>query len=336
MFTKRNIFFFATGGTGTTEIESRKLDSAEGSLQESQDNINEGEYVRASNNRMYPPDLLAFPNLRGSQASPAGSTSSTIPESAKLHGFVSPINSPIYHMHPHGGFGTLPYSRSQSPFNASVSGTPIVYQRQGYVTIPRRPHGSWSSATTPTLPEDSILGMAKAEPVYDNLGCRTTASGRSIKNGEVPMKHRALPSIPVHTSPSKLNTLPANYSSLQDLDMQRRSTASPALKFSEDYNPGAIKPLPISPNVNDRFSTLQSKPDKRRGSWSRPPSELSGTLSHAGSIENSLSPTRRVSAPAIPSTGTLGRSKVPPKPPPKPKKKTGPLFEDEGEDGTEV
>lgn len=35
--------------------------------------------------------------------------------------------------------------------------------------------------------------------------------------------------------------------------------------------------------------------------------------------------------------GTLGR-KVPPRPPPKPKKKSanGPLYEDEGEDGTEV
>ena len=43
-------------------------------------------------------------------------------------------------------------------------------------------------------------------------------------------------------------------------------------------------------------------------------------------------------------TGTLGRSgKIPPRPPPKPKKKPStevnpnePLFEDEGEDGTEV
>lgn len=44
------------------------------------------------------------------------------------------------------------------------------------------------------------------------------------------------------------------------------------------------------------------------------------TLSRTTSAEGPLSPVR---------------SKVPPKPPPKPKK-NGPLYEDEGEDGTEV
>lgn len=46
------------------------------------------------------------------------------------------------------------------------------------------------------------------------------------------------------------------------------------------------------------------------------------TLPRTISAEGPLSPTR---------------AKVPPKPPPKPKvKKNGPLYEDEGEDGTEV
>jgi len=37
-----------------------------------------------------------------------------------------------------------------------------------------------------------------------------------------------------------------------------------------------------------------------------------------------------------PVSQTSIKRKVPPKPPPKPKIKGGPLFEDEGEDGTEV
>jgi hypothetical protein len=56
--------------------------------------------------------------------------------------------------------------------------------KQGYVTIPRKQRtGSWAPSvasdfqTSPGSPPLEI-----AEPVYDNLGLRTTASGNSVLN----------------------------------------------------------------------------------------------------------------------------------------------------------
>uniref|UniRef100_A0A1B6KZX6 Ig-like domain-containing protein n=1 Tax=Graphocephala atropunctata TaxID=36148 RepID=A0A1B6KZX6_9HEMI len=174
----------------------------------------------------YPPDLLAFP--RGMSSPPH-------------------LSSPTH--------GTLPYSRSQSPFSPT---------RPGYVTIPRRPRvPSWSSAPTPTLLEDP-LGLLKLEPVYDNLGPRTTADGSSVLSlnksvAEPPTRPRPQP-LPQHCS-----TLPT------------------PRKVPRQAPEGAPLPRTVS-------------------------------------AEGPLSPSR---------------PKVPPKPPPKPKK-NGPLYEDEGEDGTEV
>lgn len=58
--------------------------------------------------------------------------------------------------------------------------------KQGYVTIPRKQRtGSWAPSiasdfqTSPSSPPPSL---EIAEPVYDNLGLRTTASGNSILN----------------------------------------------------------------------------------------------------------------------------------------------------------
>lgn len=74
----------------------------------------------------------------------------------------------------------LATNRSNSPFVPA----PIVYptmMKQGYVTIPRKQRtGSWTPSiasdfqTSPGSPPETL------EPVYDNLGLRTTASGNSI------------------------------------------------------------------------------------------------------------------------------------------------------------
>lgn len=107
------------------------------------------------------------------------------------------MTSPVYGETtlPSSGFRTLQHpktgrtialatNRSNSPFMPA----PIIYppiMKQGYVTIPRKPRtGSWAPAvvshelSSPTSPTTTF---EIAEPVYDNLGLRTTAGG-SIAN----------------------------------------------------------------------------------------------------------------------------------------------------------
>ena len=230
----------------------------------------------------FPPDLLAFP-ARGSQASPAGSTASTAPDHTRFpqHLVAAPQSPPL--LYPQR-CGTLPLSRSHSPF--SVTGVPIVTPRQGYVTIPRRPRvPSWSSPPTNT---EHPLSPKSYDPVYDNLGPRTTVDGSSVLSLNKPEPQQSL------FKPRPLPHTPSlqYFQPLDDLDPLHSPPPAPA---------------PEHPIVSPRASWAVTSP---RASLVSP-------------------------------TGSLGRNsagKVPPKPPPKPKKKlqAGPLFEDEGEDGTEV
>lgn len=144
---------------------------------------------------LLPPDLLAFSRF---PQSPSIQSSISNIHDARIYG-RSPLTSPVYgdasmHM-PNSGFRTLQHpktgrtltiatNRSQSPFVPA----PIVYpsiMKQGYVTIPRKPRtGSWAPSvgefTAVTSPGSPPLEIA--EPVYDNLGLRTTASGNSVLN----------------------------------------------------------------------------------------------------------------------------------------------------------
>lgn len=193
---------------------------------------------RSTTDSKYPPDLLSFPpNLRAAQSSPAGSSGSAVMpgngnDSRSSH--LSPVHSPTYM------YGTLPYSRSQSPFSTPI-GVP-VQQRQGYVTIPRRPRGSWSTATTPTLE----LGHLKAEPVYDSYGLRTTADGSILSLNKIDHQKRQLPPTPnsrhSFTLPHKMHTLPHNY----------RTAMSP----TGEPPGGVIRPLPVMKSPGDRYMSL--------------------------------------------------------------------------------
>ncbi|XP_044012967.1 amphoterin-induced protein 2-like [Aphidius gifuensis] len=250
--------------------------------------------AHGTNYRHYPPDLLAFSGGRG--ASPS-SQSSMIPEQQMNIGSGTPtrlinhhidFGSPVSGKYP-ASFKTLPHNKS-SNLSYNTPGSSIL-PRQGYVTIPRRPRApSWSSGP-PTIgsPIDII------EPVYDNLGLRTTADGSSVlslnKSPEptYSMRMRPLPVTPTTTA----TPTTTNYNTIQ------RST-----------------PNIICDNNIDR-SAPEGAPE-----WSTKQEDLDiQTVSDT--------------------TSTLGR-KVPPRPPPKPKKKNnkkvnnGPLYEDEGEDGTEV
>lgn len=217
----------------------------------------------------------------------------------------SPVASPIY-QHPsiyttsqNAGFRTLQHpknarnmsviNRSNSPFTpAPIMYTPVV-MKQGYVTIPRKPRTpSWTPSLSSTLTDfpptspTSTMSSELAEPVYDNLGLRTTASG---------------------VGKSMQSSMPGNPYSMKD------------------------RPLPATP-ANREIAAIDEA------------NQLSATkLDDKDALYLSRVPT-------IVKGGADKTVKVPPRPPPKPKKKklpingsngsTSQLFEDEGEDGTEV
>ncbi|XP_058116243.1 leucine-rich repeat-containing protein 24-like [Anopheles ziemanni] len=313
-----------------------------------------------------PPDLLAFPS-RFPQSPSIQSSLSNIHD-GRIYG-KSPLASPIYQMGPGtsslggpggqvpAGFRTLQHpktgrtiaiaaGRSNSPFTPAPLIYPqVAHKHQGYVTIPRKPRTpSWtpsiSSAVTaemlpsggsnpasPTSPIDLSLSMC--EPVYDNLGLRTTASGNSTL--KLNKAHRGVTS----GAPNALTSTPLTKYSMKD------------------------RPLPATPGGQTATNPL--------------------TLgSNYEAIPEKLVPPGGLGLPGLdldqssiygmaPGVGTMNRSKVPPRPPPKPKKKpivagddpsvsgtvsgpmtlmaantsstntsTSPLFADEGDDGTEV
>ncbi|XP_053698390.1 leucine-rich repeat-containing protein 24 [Sabethes cyaneus] len=314
-----------------------------------------------------PPDLLAFPSTRFPQSPSIQSSMSNIHD-GRIYG-KSPLSSPIYQHSPAlaggqvpVGFRTLQHpktgrtiaiaaQRSNSPFTPAPLIYPQVVMKQGYVTIPRKPRTpSWtpsinSTATTaellpPTSPTSIGELPAATEPVYDNLGLRTTASGNSTlklnkasrsagssSNSTYSMKNRPLPATPGGQTASATTSMHnsssgSNYESIPEMG----GTEKAATRAGGQSPPG--KPLPAG---------LESIYGRTMG--------LNGTASSSSSSHS--------------------RSKVPPRPPPKPKKKppsiasgtvgipnnttnasgsgglvstssTSPLFSEEGEDGTEV
>jgi len=199
--------------------------------------------------------------------------------------------------HP-AGFKTLPHSRSVTPYSLgpSSSSSPLapVLPRHGYVTIPRRPRApSWSSGP-PTSPTDVF------EPVYDNLGVRTTADG---------------------SSKLSLNKSPEPATSM-------RGRPLPGTPGGSHYGIQRSTPNILAGSPLDRAAP------EGAAEW---PVKLADENMDGGHPLLVQQQTQQ-QQPAATASNTLGR-KVPPRPPPKPKKKSanGPtLYEDEGEDGTEV
>jgi hypothetical protein len=272
------------------------------------------------------PDLLAFQQPRPGQDSPAGSSTSTAPDSTRLP--LQP-HSPglILQPPPHVmGFGTLPYSRSQSPFSpglnpimGSCGSLPIVTNRQGYVTIPRRPRApSWAA---PPRMGDPLLKM---DPIYDNLGRRTTVDGssnslNSAANSTLtrtPTRGHVRP-LPATPQPYLNSTLPKYYAPIEEMD----PLPSPSPVRHKISSPVAGKELRTPPEGDDKRSSIAT----------------SNGMEETHLLENS--------PPASEPTQKGPKKKVPPKVPPKPAKRklpaatsNEPLFEaaEEGDDGTEV
>lgn len=236
--------------------------------------------------------------------------------------FHSPLHSPIYS-------GTLPYNRSQSPYGSRGSAVAA-----GYVTIPRRPRApSWASSVAPTTPTgghlDDPLGVGQlCEPVYDNLGPRTTADGSSVLSltkavsaDNAAALHRPTPQYS-QTLPHKSKLYGAGGSvrpryAVNDVDSTM--VPSPAPRSPEKIAASSPQPMLSSHNaLPPNYSPLVEMDARNRSSWAP---------GRAGTPETGV---------LKPASQANIKRKVPPKPPPKPKMKSGPLFEDEGEDGTEV
>uniref|UniRef100_A0AAG5CP06 Ig-like domain-containing protein n=1 Tax=Anopheles atroparvus TaxID=41427 RepID=A0AAG5CP06_ANOAO len=318
-----------------------------------------------------PPDLLAFPS-RFPQSPSIQSSLSNIHD-GRIYG-KSPLASPIYQMGPGtsslggpggqvpAGFRTLQHpktgrtiaiaaGRSNSPFTPA----PLIYpqvglKHQGYVTIPRKPRTpSWtpsmssavtaemlpsgSNPTSPTSPIDLSLSMC--EPVYDNLGLRTTASGNSTL--KLNKAHRGGTS----GTPAALTSTPLAKYSMKD------------------------RPLPATPGGQTATNPLALGSNYEAIPEKLVPSGAAGLGLPGFDLDHSA--IYGTSGTVGAGVGTMNRSKVPPRPPPKPKKKpiiggddpgvgggmtsgpmtlaanssnantsTSPLFADEGDDGTEV
>lgn len=259
-----------------------------------------------------PPDLLSFPAKNHQNPSTDGVPFVTPSDRPQYPRPQKLLNSPQYA----GQFGTLPYSRSHSPFSPPFS---IVPRQSGYVTIPRKPRvPSWSSPLSPVLIDSGEA--VKSEPIYDNLGPRTTADGSSgislnKCDGNLPVtyKNRPLPQTP---SDGKRYYEPIN----------ENGTFSPVLKNSR--TPSLVHRS--NPAAADKTPRDISTPDSgnKRLSWAR--------ITPEGAQIHSTEETESLIAPATINPRITNR-KIPPNPPPKPKKKPEkPFYEDEGEDGTEV
>lgn len=317
--------------------------------------IEEGTYGTATT---LPPDLLAFPSTRFPQSPSIQSSMSNIHD-GRIYG-KSPLSSPIYQHGPGllatasgggsgasgqvpAGFRTLQHpktgrtiaiaaQRSNSPFTAAPLIYPQVVMKQGYVTIPRKPRTpSWtpsmnSTATTaellpPTSPTSVNSDLpAATEPVYDNLGLRTTASGNSTlklnkaakagaggqSSSTYSMKNRPLPATPggqTASSAAANTSSTSNYESIPEVGGAGQSAATLA-------GLEAIYGRTTAGAGSSRSKVPPRPPPKPK----KKPSNLAMNNPSAANV-------------AAVSSGNSGMAST---------SSTSPLFADEGDDGTEV
>lgn len=317
-----------------------------------------------------PPDLLSFP----SRYPPSSSVQSSITNIPDGNLYIkSPVASPIYQHNPYGiappvGYRTLQHpknrnlaiiNRTNSPFQpAPILYAPVV-MKPGYVTIPRKQRtSSWAPSIAsnlvdfpPTSPTSTISTEFAIDPIYDNLGLRTTASGNSATNKQQQHQHQQALSVsgtlddaagPSYTMKDRpLPATPLIYEPIQELQIFPNSgdfngimNDETELLFNKSIEP---HPIIVSANAINNNTIFNNN------------STNSPTLSQNSNNLNNNSNSR---------TNMLDKSntssgKVPPRPPPKPNKKKMPTisaitenpelatdgahpFQDECEDGTEV
>lgn len=280
--------------------------------------------------RQYPPDLLAFHSGGGGGrgVSPT-SQASTAPDNSRLLNHYAPIMmmnasslSPQYNAVVGSGFKTLPHNRSGTPYsNTATAGAgggsssiPAALSRQGYVTIPRRPRApSWSSGP-PISPIDIDI-IDDDEPVYDNLGRRTTADGSSAIS---------LNKTPEITLLRDQNVI---------MGCSRNFSISPSTILNNSIQQNTNNNNNVIANNNINANDVDNVNNDNMTSFDRSAPEGAAECSlHLTDTENYQQQQTEHN------NKVETTKKIPPRPPPKPKKKhlNGPLYEDEDEDGTEV
>ena len=276
-----------------------------------------------------PPDLLTFPTKNHQNSSTDAIPYVTSSSSSDRSPYPRPqklLNSPQFA----GQFGTLPYSRSHSPFSPPLG---IVPRQSGYVTIPRKPRvPSWSSPLSPVLIDSNGETPVKSEPIYDNLGPRTTAdgsSGISLNKCDGNVSHHNYKNRPLPQTP--LDTGKRYYEPINEND----GTFTPTV-FKNSRTPGSAHRNNNNINNSNNLSIADAPPrdtstpdNNKRQSWAR--------ITPEGAQIHSTEETESLITPNSINPRITANRKIPPNPPPKPKKKPGKAFyEDEGEDGTEV
>lgn len=170
------------------------------------------------------------------------------------------MTSPVYGETTHqSGFRTLQHpktgrtialatTRSNSPFIPA----PIIYpalMKQGYVTIPRKPRaGSWAPAVVSELssPTSPTTTLEIAEPVYDNLGLRTTAGGSILNLTKLQQQtNKSLTSPGANLKYSmKDRPLPATPASLNNGDHNLNGSIREPLYSSSSNSERKVPPRP--------------------------------------------------------------------------------------------
>lgn len=249
---------------------------------------------RLSDHQAYPPDLLSFP-LRGTtQISPAGGSTSG-QERQSHSNLESPVKSPGYGV---TVINPAIYSRFQSPtFQGSI---PLISSKAGYVTLPRRPRQVPDSSLRPQV-FSTLNGVI---PYYDNFNSKFFSYGGHYYS--------------LNKSEMDLGPISKMGSGFYDGSEEIEPAPSPA-----PGTPHATIPRNSlsSPNIHNQLLTLQAmamNAHRPKTSEQRP---LKVMLSESESLLKNPRDLR-VGYSVNVVSGTVGRTKTVPKPPPKPRKRT--------------
>lgn len=267
---------------------------------------------RLSDHQAYPPDLLSFP-LRGTtQISPAGGSTSG-QERISHTNIDSPIKSPGYGV---TAINPAIYSRFQSPnFQGSI---PLITSKAGYVTLPRRPRNIPDSSLRPQV-FSTLNGVI---PYYDNFNSKFFSYGGhyySLNKSEMDLGPVSKMSSSFHDGSEEIEPAPSPAPGTPHATIPRNSLSSP--------------------NIHNQLLTLQAmamNAQRPKTSDQRP---LKVMLSESETLlKNSRDSRVGYSVNVV--SGTLGRTKAVPKPPPKPRKRTScevkESFLAAGENATQV